>query len=123
MVDCIRTCMYVTVNKNVDNVNKLKSVIGILNFLIRIQDYKATDIVMQCFRCQNFGHKAEFCHLKYRCVKCTGYHNTRTCDKDVAQPAMEHCNGDHSANYQGCPEAQKYKERRGTIRTPSKASS
>ena len=51
MVDGIRTTYFlsvwiVTVNKNVDNVNKLKSVTGILNFLIRIQDYKAPDRVM-----------------------------------------------------------------------------
>jgi hypothetical protein len=63
MIDGIRTKYFLpvwilTVNKNVGNVNKRKSVTGILNFLIRFQDYKAPDRVMQCFRCQNFGHKA-----------------------------------------------------------------
>jgi len=41
---------------------------------------------MQFFKCQNFSHKAEFCHIKDRCVKCTGAHNTWNCMKDAAQP-------------------------------------
>ena len=75
---------------------------------------------MQCFRCQNVGHEAEFCHIKDRCVKCAGEHNTRACTKDSAHPCKcANCAGQHSAYYQGCPEAQKYKKRRCTTRTLS----
>ena len=111
----------ITIPKKPENINNLKHLTGILNFVIRIQDYKSSDRIMQCFRCQNFGHKAEFCHIKDRCVKCAGQHNTRACNKDAAHPVRcANCGGQHSANYQGCPEAQKFKERRGTTRTPSK---
>ena len=54
-------------------------------------------------------------------MKCAGAHNTRDCVKDTAHPARcAKFGGQHAANYQGCPEAQKYKERTGTTRTPSK---
>jgi hypothetical protein len=123
--DCMRVVtlllMWVITVPKRPNINNLKQLTGILNFVIRIQDYKSSDRIMQCFKCQNFGHKAEFCHIKDRCVKCAGEHNTRLCTKDAAHPARcANCGGQHSANYQGCPEAQKYNERRGTTRTPSK---
>ena len=103
-----------------ENIENFKSVTGIMNFLIRIQGYKASERVLKCFRCQNFGHKAEFCFIKERCVKCAGNHNTRECTKDLEPARCANCAGQHSANYQGCPEAIKFKERSGTTRTPTK---
>ena len=111
----------ITVPKNPDNIGKLKNLTGILNFVVRVQDYKSSDRIVQCFKRQNFGHKAQFCRIKDRCVKCAGDHNTRVCTKDAAHPAWcVNCGGQHSANFQGCPEAQRYKERRSTIKTLSK---
>ena len=111
----------ITVPKNSDNIAKIKNLTGMLNFVVRIQEYKSSGRVVQCFKCQKFGHKAEFCHIKDRCVKCAGDHNTRLCTKDAAHPARcANCGGQHSANLQGCPEAQRYKESWGTTRTPSK---
>ena len=66
----------VTIPKIEENIENFKSVTVILNFFILIQDYKASERVLQCFRCQNFGHKAEFCFIKEICVKCAGNHNT-----------------------------------------------
>jgi len=85
-----------------DNINTLKQLTGILNFVIRIQDYKSSERIMQCFKCQNFGHKAEFCHIKDRCVKCAGQHNTRLCTKDAAHPARcANCGGNTPPTIRG----------------------
>ena len=114
----------ISITKNKENLNKFKSIIGINNFFkIKIQDYKTTDRIFQCFKCQQFGHKSEFCHIKDRCVKCAGQHNTRDCKKDATHPARcVNCDGQHSTHFQGCPEAKKFKERRGTTRTSLQAS-
>ena len=73
----------ITVPKRPENINTLKQLTGILNFVIRIQDYKTSDR-----------------------IKCAGEHNTRVCTKDAAHPARcANCGGQHSANYQGCTEA------------------
>ena len=110
----------ITVTKNPENIAKLTGLTGILNFVIRIRDFKQKgNQAIQCFRCQGFGHKADFCNINDKCVKCAGNHSSRTCDKDAALPAKcVNCNGDHSASYQGCPEAKKYLERRGVTRAP-----
>ena len=67
MIDGVRSVKLlplwvITVARNEENINLLKSTTGILNFLIKIQDYKSKDRIMQCFRCQEFGQKAEFCN-------------------------------------------------------------
>ena len=76
----------VTIDKTKDNITKLHEIRGIHHFLIKIQDFTSTNKSMQCFRCQNFGHKAEFCNMKDRCVKCDGQHNTRACAKAIGAP-------------------------------------
>jgi len=112
----------VSLDKTPENLNKFKALKGILNFVIRVDDYRAPKRPIQCFKCQTYGHKAEFCHLKERCVKCAGDHPTRTCTKAEGTPARcANCAGDHSANYQGCPVAKSYRERRGVTRTPPAA--
>ena len=62
----------ITIAKATENVTKLKSLAVIRNFIIKIQDYKTTDRRVQCFKCQEFAHKAEFCHIKNKCVNCAG---------------------------------------------------
>ena len=77
----------ITVSKSTENLAILKQVRGIHHFTIKIQDFRSQDDrSMQCFRCQDFGHKAEFCNLKDRCVKCDGSHNTRACVKLADAP-------------------------------------
>ena len=111
----------ITVDKAKKNLNLLKDVREILRFQISIQDFKNPSKSIQCFRCQNFGHKAEFCNLKNRCVKFDGNHNTRACVKAAGTPPKcTNCGGEHPANYRGCPTAKQYEERRGVTRAPSR---
>ena len=62
----------------------------------------------QCFHCQGFGHNAIECKSKARCLLCAGGHEFRNCpkktnDQPVASMKCANCNGDHAANYGGCP--------------------
>ena len=120
MIDGVRSVtvlpMWVlTGTKNSENVKCLLGLTEILNFVIRIRDFKQKiNQAIQCFRYQGFGHKADFCHLNDKCVKCEGSHSSRICDKDAALPAeCVNCKEEHSASYQSCPKSKKYLERRG----------
>lgn len=59
--------------------------------------------LVQCTRCQQFGHTKTYCNRPYVCVKCGGNHNTTNCEKRRDAPAIcFFCNGPHTANYKGC---------------------
>jgi hypothetical protein len=105
-----------------ENIDKLKGIRGIHNFIIKIQDFTSTNKSILCFRCQNVGHKVEFCNMRDRCLKCDGQHNTRTCSKATEAPPLKckNCGGEHPANYRGCPIAKQYEEKRAATRAPSK---
>ena len=60
------------------------------------------DVVIQCYRCQGFGHKANACTQEARCIKCEGYHNLAKCTVPRAKPRCANCNGDHATSYKGC---------------------
>ena len=65
--------------------------------------------LIQCKRCQRFGHTRTYCTLPYSCVKCGGAHDNRDCPKNrEAKPSCALCGEEHTANYKGCG---KYKER------------
>ena len=59
--------------------------------------------IVQCTRCQFYGHTKSYCSRPYVCVKCGGEHNTTLCTKDPAAPATcALCGGQHPASYKGC---------------------
>lgn len=66
--------------------------------------------VAQCKNCQLIGHSARNCQRSFRCVKCTESHSPgncpRTLNPELAEqtlPKCVNCNGDHPANFRGCP--------------------
>ncbi|GFU59153.1 nucleic-acid-binding protein from transposon X-element [Trichonephila clavipes] len=55
----------------------------------------------QCYRCQGFFHSSRFCTRNPKCVK---PHLTKDCTKTrEEEPTCCHCQGNHPANYTGCP--------------------
>jgi len=60
----------------------------------------------QCFNCQRFGHNAQDCKSKSRCVACAGPHTITNCptkNKPTPDSAKcANCDGKHPANYGGC---------------------
>lgn len=63
---------------------------------------RSTDII-QCYRCQEFGHTKSYCRKPFRCVKCGMDHSTVDCKKTAnSPPKCVHCLMNHTANYKGC---------------------
>ncbi|GBN34799.1 hypothetical protein AVEN_92851-1 [Araneus ventricosus] len=59
----------------------------------------------QCFKCQQYFYNSRFCQREPVCMKCAGPHDKRNCPKPSETPEMiAICEGDHTANYTGCPE-------------------
>lgn len=81
----------------------------IYNQVVVIEDPRKRRSIVQCQRCQQYGHSKNHCMRPFRCVKCTEPHKTSDCPKrDRNTPAQcVLCNGAHPANYKGC---QVYKE-------------
>ncbi|PNF33116.1 hypothetical protein B7P43_G15514 [Cryptotermes secundus] len=70
-------------------------------------DFKK-NYMIQCMRCQQYGHSKSYCNTPFACVKCGGSHNTTECKKSrntTAKCAL--CGGDHLANYKGCEHYQR----------------
>lgn len=85
------------INKEIFNINH------ILHTKIKIEEpYKRRNII-QCTKCQEYGHSKSYCSYPPRCVRCGAQHPSSTCQKSRDTPAKcALCNGDHPANYRGC---------------------
>lgn len=73
--------------------------------------YKKKEII-QCKRCQRFGHTKNQCFRPFRCVKCGNEHPTTKCiKKPDTEATCANCNEKHPASYKGCKIYKQYKER------------
>ena len=66
--------------------------------------------LVQCYRCQRFGHTSKYCNYERRCVKCPNKHDMGCCANEGASaiPFCVNCNNaGHPANFKGCPYRQK----------------
>ena len=103
----------VTISKSAASVASLKSITGLLHFRVHIEDYRGRTSVQQCYRCQKFGHKANFCSMRPRCAKCAEDHNTRDCPHPqpvIDSPKCANCGGAHQANSDVCPTLLKFRK-------------
>ena len=58
--------------------------------------------LVQCYKCQQFGHHATTCRsLHDVCAKCSEHHPTSQCASETHKCAG--CKGDHPAWHQDCP--------------------
>ena len=84
-------------NKEIYNPNRL------MNSIVKIEPLFVKKEIVQCKRCQRYGHTQKYCNHNFRCVKCAGSHPTDQCTKSPETPAKcIHCQGEHPANYKGC---------------------
>jgi len=71
---------------------------------IKVEEPRPRQHLIQCQRCQNFGHTKTYCNHQPRCVKCSESHLTKNCQKSIDQPPKcVLCEGQHPASYRGCP--------------------
>jgi len=85
-------------NKTIYNIDKL------LNTVVQFEPpYKKREI-LQCTKCQGFGHTKNYCFRSPACVKCAEKHLTKDCS--IKQKTDEvkciNCSGNHPASYKGC---------------------
>lgn len=70
---------------------------------IRVEPPRKKNYIIQCTRCQEYGHSKAYCTKPFNCVKCGKSHDSKICKKPRDTPATcALCNGDHPANYKGC---------------------
>jgi len=75
-----------------------------------------TKKILQCYRCQVFGHTSANCFKTFRYVKCAQLHLTSICQKSSDTPAKCcNCSGEHLVSYSQCPVYVKFLEKRAKL--------
>jgi hypothetical protein len=75
----------------------------LLNAKIRVEPPRTKKTIIQCTRCQEYGHSKSYCNKPFNCVKCGQTHDSKVCTKIRDTPATcALCQGNHPANYKGC---------------------
>lgn len=86
------------------NNEKIYDVKRLYGAVVHVEPPKPKRTIIQCMKCQEFGHTKNYCYKTPRCVKCDGMHDTAECRKDPKEPPVcVNCKGPHTANYRGCP--------------------
>ena len=81
---------------------------NVTGIVYKVEEFRQPVSVQQCFNCQCFGHSAQNCKSKQKCVICGENHSHKGCPKKEAkQPKCANCSGPHVASYKGCPEYKK----------------
>ena len=81
---------------------------NVTGIVYMVEEFRQPVSVRQCFNCQCFGHSAQNCKSKQKCVICGENHSHKGCPKkEVKQPKCANCSGPHVASYKGCPEYKK----------------
>lgn len=95
---------------------------SLLNQSIKVESPRPRKDVIQCQRCQQFNHTRTYCTQPPICVKCGLEHEPRDCAKPRdTSPKCGLCEGEHTANYRGCPEYLKLK--RGHLKSTTRPNS
>ena len=70
----------------------------------KVISYDRDPPILQCFRCQGYGHSFYECTAQSeKCLRCSGTHRMQACTCAHADAKCANCSGNHTANYRGCP--------------------
>lgn len=73
------------------------------NTAVRWERHINNKLIIQCHRCQRWGHATTNCRASPKCLKCAKSHLTRECDrKDEDAIKCANCSGQHPANSTEC---------------------
>ena len=76
----------------------------ITGIIYKVEEFRSPVSVQQCWNCQSFGHSAETCRSKTKCLICGESHHHKGCpNREKKQPKCANCKGPHVASYKGCP--------------------
>ena len=50
-----------------------------IGIIFKVEKFRTTPSIQQCFKCQGFGHKAPDCTKKTKCVVCGEAHSHKNC--------------------------------------------
>lgn len=91
--------------KTNENNKEIYKIEFLLNDKVKVEPPKPKREIVQCTRCQRYGHTKNFCTHQHRCVKCAQNHATADCPRKTRSDDVKCvlCGGNHSANYKGCP--------------------
>lgn len=119
--------------KNSVKLSELQRVKTLFNVVVywRFFSRRAVDVV-QCHRCQKFGHSHRNCNIAPLCVKCGEKHLTADCrlpkkaalrDGNDTRERIRcaNCSGNHTANFHGCPSRKDYIKKMESIRQRARA--
>ena len=80
----------------------------VTEIVYKVEEFHQPVSVRQCFNYQCFGHSAQNCKSKQKCVICGENHSHNGClKKEAKQPKCANCSGPCVASYEGCPEYRK----------------
>lgn len=86
------------------------------NAIVTVEPPRKVKDMVQCYRCQEFGHTKTYCNKRYKCVKCAENHQSVNCPKEKNQPATcANCNENHAASYKGCKIYQEITKRKSGV--------
>lgn len=89
----------------------------------RVELYRELPVILQCYKCQAFGHKYQDCKNEFKCLRCGGNHNHKNCIKPKEEKKCVNCGGDHVALYKGCPAFKEARVELANLNSESKTKS
>lgn len=97
--------VWVVTLPNNEHSRTIYQLFDINNHVIKVESYRPTPHVIQCHKCQNFGHTSRRCNLQTRCVKCSNSHLFSECPSKGPDhtPKCANCGGSHTSSYSQCP--------------------
>ena len=98
----------VTFGSKTEKDNFITAGFSIYSQHFKVVENKPLPTILQCFKCQKFGHNFFECkEAASTCLRCGGDHRLTSCTMQKAQAKYANCHENHAANYKGC---QSYKE-------------
>lgn len=113
--------LHVVTTNNADDIKNISKLSYICHHKIGWEKQKNNNGIVQCIRCQRFGHISKNCAYQYRCVKCKVSHEPYKCEAPkkgsnlANSQSTVYCTNcqqfGHPANYRGCSELKKLQEK------------
>jgi len=83
--------------------NVIFKLTSLLHTKIKVEESHKRREIIQCSKCQEYGHLKGYCAYPPRCVRCADFHPTSQCTQSKdSPPTCTLCKGNHTANYRGC---------------------